>query len=257
MSDSRRGLTSLSMPDLRSLLRAVEERRVAVPVTETGLSALGVSAMEEVAAVLAGLPEPGVRAVLETAIAERVHRAAPQLDLVWTGPEARDATARDTAVVVRQLFEQARKSVLVGGFSFDHGADIFRPLHAVMVAHAVTATFFLDIEGHADSAAGGDAYAVAQIDRFFADNWPFVPPRPDVYYDPRTAVPGPPWASLHAKCVVIDDRRTLITSANFTDRGQTRNIETGVLIDDDTFARGLVRQWRGLIASGLVRKFAG
>lgn len=29
----------------------------------------------------------------------------------------------------------------------------------------------------------------------------------------------PPW-NLHAKCVVVDDRLTLIGSANFTGRGQ-------------------------------------
>jgi len=102
-----------------------------------------------------------------------------------------------------------------------------------------------------------DAYATKVIDKFFREVWTFGLPKPDVYYDPRTAMPGPPWASLHAKCVVVDDETTLITSANFTDRGQTRNIEAGVLIDDRAFAEELGAQWRQLIAAGLVHRYVG
>ena len=253
-----RGLTALSLPDLEALLAAIDGGKVAAPITPAALSnLLGRRNLDDVARLLGGLPGEAAHAVLVAAIAERKHRSPPHIDLVWTGPESSDASARDTAIVVRQLFEQARTSVLVGGFSFDSGDDIFKPLHGVMTAHGVKATFFLDIQGHADSAAGATAYATHQIDRFFTDNWPFGPPRPDVYYDPRTAAPGPPWASLHAKCVVIDARRTLVTSANFTDRGQTRNIEAGLLVDDPDTAQRLLAHWQGLIRTNLVHRYTG
>jgi phosphatidylserine/phosphatidylglycerophosphate/cardiolipin synthase-like enzyme len=87
--------------------------------------------------------------------------------------------------------------------------------------------------------------------------WTFGQPRPTVYYDPRTATPGPPWASLHAKCIVVDDECALVTSANFTDRGQTRNIEAGVLVTDTTFAEQLAGQWRQLVREGLVEQYRG
>jgi phosphatidylserine/phosphatidylglycerophosphate/cardiolipin synthase-like enzyme len=38
-----------------------------------------------------------------------------------------------------------------------------------------------------------------------------------------------------------------ITSANFTERGQSRNFEAGVEIEDEAFAQSLVRQWQNLI----------
>ena len=95
------------------------------------------------------------------------------------------------------------------------------------------------------------------MDAFFRDVWTFGAPKPDVYYDPRTAMKGPPWASLHAKCVVVDDARALITSANFTDRGQTRNIEAGVLIEDKAFAEELAGQWRQLVSEGKVTRYWG
>jgi hypothetical protein len=54
---------------------------------------------------------------------------------------------------------------------------------------------------------------------------------------------------------VVDSCRSLITSANFTDRGQTRNVELGVLIDDPRFGEHLVYHWNSLISGGLMRRY--
>jgi phosphatidylserine/phosphatidylglycerophosphate/cardiolipin synthase-like enzyme len=55
----------------------------------------------------------------------------------------------------------------------------------------------------------------------------------------------------------VDARWTLLTSANFTDRGQTRNIEAGGLLDDPRFALDLLRQWRSAVSAGhFLRAFA-
>jgi phosphatidylserine/phosphatidylglycerophosphate/cardiolipin synthase-like enzyme len=51
------------------------------------------------------------------------------------------------------------------------------------------------------------------------------------------------FASLHAKCVVVDGRWVFVTSANFTDRGQTRNVEVGVLLEDTRLAAVLEAQF--------------
>jgi phosphatidylserine/phosphatidylglycerophosphate/cardiolipin synthase-like enzyme len=60
------------------------------------------------------------------------------------------------------------------------------------------------------------------------------------------------WASLHAKCLVVDRRRALVGSANFTDRGQSRNVEVGAIVEDAAFAGELARQWLGLVDGGLL-----
>jgi phosphatidylserine/phosphatidylglycerophosphate/cardiolipin synthase-like enzyme len=146
--------------------------------------------------------------------------------------------------------------VIVGGYSFDT-PEILEPLYWAMKERGVNAMLFLDIDGTAATIAGADAFATSAIDRFLRDVWTFGTPKPELYYDPRTASPGPPWASLHAKCIVVDDERSLITSANFTDRGQTRNIEAGVLIEDAAFAAELAGQWRQLVSEGLVRRYNG
>ena len=54
-------------------------------------------------------------------------------------------------------------------------------------------------------------------------------------------------AVLHAKCVVVDQRYALVTSANFTPNAQLRNIELGVLLDAPTLAGQIVGQFEGLV----------
>lgn len=245
------GLSALSLATLEALEAAVEHGALTCPVQRAGLARAGFG---EQAAVLEpaldGLDRRAVLAVLRMTIAERVHRPPSHLELVWTGPLTPQAAHRDTGVVMRQLFARARHEVLIGGFRFDAGADLFEPLHRGMVDHGVKCSVFLDIDGEAATHAGGAAYAATKIRAFLTKNWPFGDPRPSLYYDPRTAVPGPPWVSLHAKCVVVDARWCLVTSANFTDRAQTRNIELGALIDDAAFARSVAVQWRALISAG-------
>jgi phosphatidylserine/phosphatidylglycerophosphate/cardiolipin synthase-like enzyme len=126
-----------------------------------------------------------------------------------------------------------------------------------MADRGVTTMLFLHVPGEATTDEGADDIATWFVDRFFRDIWTFGTPKPDVFYDPRTAMRGPPWASLHAKCVVVDDERALITSANFTDRGQERNIEAGVLIEDPVFAGELGGHWRQLVSARLVKRYAG
>jgi phosphatidylserine/phosphatidylglycerophosphate/cardiolipin synthase-like enzyme len=57
---------------------------------------------------------------------------------------------------------------------------------------------------------------------------------------------------MHAKCGVVDRARAFVSSANFTQRGQERNIEVGVLIADPSFASYLAGQCLGLVEGGLV-----
>ena len=252
-----RGLTQVPLPVLVQALDAVEHGRIECPVSEADLLAGGFGARSgTLAKALSGCDRAAVQAALGLVIAERVDRPIPLLHLVWTGPETRASVSRDTSLVVRELFEGAQRSVIVGGYSFDD-PGILEPLHRAMAERGVRAQVFMQVPGEASSAVEANALATAFVDEFFREVWTFGLPKPDVYYDPRTATRGPPWASLHAKCVVVDDERTLITSANFTDRGQSRNIETGVLIEDRSFAEELAAQWRMLVAAGLVHGYLG
>jgi phosphatidylserine/phosphatidylglycerophosphate/cardiolipin synthase-like enzyme len=179
---------------------------------------------------------------------ERLRRTGPELQLVWTGPEGTSSSARDTATVVRELFCRAQRSVLIAGYAFDHGADILRPLHAAMETRGVEVSMFLHVPRCPPGADPLD-HLRRWESKFLRDNWRFSR-RPSLYYDPRS-VRSDSVVSLHAKCVVVDETLSLITSANLTERGQDRNIEVGVQIDDPAFGRRLTEQWRSALAAGV------
>jgi phosphatidylserine/phosphatidylglycerophosphate/cardiolipin synthase-like enzyme len=124
-----------------------------------------------------------------------------------------------------------------------------------MKARTISVRIFIDI----DQVAGKDVSPVAHLaehcGRFFSENWPFGEPLPRLFYDRRAITPPPPYCSMHAKCVVVDGKRAFVSSANFTDRGQERNIEVGVLIDDPRFAMQLAQQWDGLAKAGIVGEY--
>ena len=243
------GLSKVPLPTLEHLLRLVSLGTLRPPLTETALRAQGLGSHWPDFVWLLRLDQAGLSSVIQAVMAERRARPLSRTELVWTGPETRVSAARDTAVVLRELFAKAKHSVLLAGFAFTDGRDIFAPLHEAMRARGVEARLFLhlnDLPGHSP-----DEAVRVGIRNFLNANWPFGDPIPSLYYDPRTVTPNSS-INLHAKCVVIDERLSLISSANFTHNAQARNIEVGVLIDDPTFAHDLVRQCQGLIEAGLV-----
>jgi len=197
---------------------------------------------------------------LRLALEERQagQQATDRLELVWSGPEVRGAASRDTGVVVRELFAAAQRSVLVAGFAVEQGRAIFRVLAERMDACPdIAVRMFLNV-----ARRYGDETVETQLLKEFADDfrtrqWPGVR-MPEVFYDPRALAPGRgPRASLHAKCIVVDDERVLVTSANFTEAAQERNIEVGVLVRDAHLARALRGQFETLVVAGQLRRVPG
>jgi phosphatidylserine/phosphatidylglycerophosphate/cardiolipin synthase-like enzyme len=79
--------------------------------------------------------------------------------------------------------------------------------------------------------------------------------RPIVYYDPRGLSKDADYrASWHAKCVIVDDAIAFVTSANFTDWAQMRNVEAGALVRSPHFAHQLAAQFDGLVSAGRVTR---
>ena len=244
----------LSTNELEGVCRAIDRKLVTGPLAEETLAGGGLAHLTPRLGPLAGLSPSLARAMSIAVLRERARRTGPELQLVWTGPEAVSSSARDTATVVRELFTRAERSVLVAGYAFDHGAEILEPLHAAMESRGVDVSMFLHIPR---CPAGGDPadHLRRWEQHFLLENWRFSR-RPALYYDPRS-IRSDSLVSLHAKCIVVDERLSLITSANFTERGQDRNIEAGVQIDDPTFGRRLVEQWRSALAGGVFRSLDG
>ena len=168
------------------------------------------------------------------------------VELVLTGPNT--GTGRDTGVVVRQLFREARTSVWVCGYKLYSARDLF----ADLARPELRVRMLLDIgeaEGQSEEAA---------VRRFLDDfrrwHWPEGQALPEIWYDPLSLLPhGEHRAVAHAKCVVADERYLFLSSANFTEAAQNRNLEAGVLVDSTTLAARMVQFLEGLIRERRVR----
>lgn len=240
---TRRGVWELSTPRLEQLLAALR-RRHGETITAIGLQGDGF----ELAACggLAGLPASAAALVVEAVLAERTVRPRPELELVWTGPEGGATLSRDTSQVLPQMFARAERRVMVAGFAFYEASNIFEPLHARARDAGVEVEFFIHVDGTGQNARMSPV-------NFFTYSWPWRDVAPRLYYDARTDAADAS-STMHAKCVIVDDREALITSANFTGRAQHDNVELGVLIRDAAFAARVSGQWRMLVTRGLFRR---
>lgn len=247
-----RALTHLSRADFERLLQALRLGTLRCPITPSQLSAIGLARLADKLGPLEGQSHATVEALIDVALAERARQAERALELVWTGPKVAASTSRDTGVIVEGLFTKAQREVLIGGYAFYNADAIFAPLHQAMTERGVQCSIFL----HMEALSGGvsaDAHASREVETFIRYSWPFGGVRPRLFYMPESLDPNAR-KSLHAKCVVVDERWSLVGSANFTDRAQTRNIEVGALIDDTSFARDLVAQFRASLAAGIFRE---
>ena len=89
-------------------------------------------------------------------------------------------------------------------------------------------------------------------DRFWKVAWPGTA-KPRVFYDPRALDIDGPGTVLHAKAMVVDDERVLVTSANFTEAALDRNIELGLLVRDRAITASIKAHFQGLAESGVLR----
>ena len=208
----------------------------------------------------AGMGPGQIADCLQLLAAEREanQQTLDRLQLVWTGPDVPGSVSRDTGVVMKELFTSARRSVLLSTFTVRRGSEVFAPL-----AEAVDRNPGLQVRLAVNVGRDGDFSKPEHLlltrfaDGFWQNHWPW-PKRPCVYYDPRALSTDPAiTASLHAKCIVIDDEIAFVTSANFTEWAQERNLEAGVLIRDEGFARSLRNQFESLIAASRLRLLPG
>ena len=233
---------------IAELHRRTVNNSLELPLYEAALRDGSLRAAWKAIAPFAALDLEVLLRLLESILHERARQRPVPIELVWTGPKAQTSTARDTVMVMQDLFSRVRSVIFIAGYTFDHGKEILAPLHAVMQHHGVTATIVMNIR--ADAALGAKSAVQQATDIFWRANCP-GDPRPLIYHDPRTTNLGL-LASMHAKAIIADARYCLVGSANFTRRGLVRNIEMRVLIDSTELARQILAHWRALIQGAMI-----
>jgi hypothetical protein len=262
VSDS--ALHAIPAQALEDLADALEIGSVAAPYTALGVrhyaATGGGERLAEELHRLASLGMTGAQmgALLRLLVGERrsTRHAGGSAELVWTGPEVVGSMSRDTRVVVDELFARARRSVIVSSYSIHDGKAIFRRLIENSNADpALAVRMFLNIpRASFQKGWSGEALVAHFAERFRALHWD-GPRLPEVFYDPRSLDEAPETKGvLHAKCVLVDDVIAFVTSANFSEAAQTRNIEAGILLENAALTRSLRRQFETLVSGGaLVR----
>ncbi|MCY4231891.1 MAG: DISARM system phospholipase D-like protein DrmC [Alphaproteobacteria bacterium] len=176
----------------------------------------------------------------------------PHIEVVVSGPDLA-ATARDTGVVIRQLFESARKTVLAVGFAVHQGKSVFEALARRLDAdETLEVILCLDVRREPSDTSLDQAIVDRFAHRFVNREWPGER-RPCVFYDPRSLFAADRSTSaLHAKCVAVDRRKALVTSANFTEAAQQRNTELGLLVESPLVAGQIEAHFRSLIENRIL-----
>jgi phosphatidylserine/phosphatidylglycerophosphate/cardiolipin synthase-like enzyme len=255
-------LLQLADSDLRELAAVLRARRLAAPFTAMSVQRLIASpAAGDVAGELQRLADQGFQAeqmaaMLDLLVRDRCRRPKVEdaLDLVTTGPEVPGVTNRDTGVVVRELFACAQRSVLVAGYAVYQGREVFRALADRMAElPELSVRMFLDVQRGPGDTSMATEVVKRFAERFKTREWPEGRPLPKVFYDPRSLdLEADKRACLHAKCVVVDGEAVFISSANFTEAAQERNIEMGLLVHSRWLAERVTRHFETLAAAGLL-----
>ncbi len=250
------GLTARNLHDL-----ATELARGVVPLRDARFALTKLrwpaASVGPAAAWLLGLDGRGWRATqaaeavgLLAAERERRERARDDIELVWSGPDAPGAESRDSARKLEELFGRATESVLLAGYNLRPGAHFDALAEAARRRPALTVAVFAHVfpDGHATPsgclAAHDDGLRAALRG---VDPARVRAHRPSAE---RLAEACAGRFHMHAKCVVVDRRFVLVTSANFSFTAQERNVEVGVALDDPRLARRIRDQFETLVKRG-------
>ena len=148
-------LCLLTIEDLRQLSGALRSGRLGPPVTPILLRRyVPDSLVDRIASELQqrigdGMQPRHIADLIDVVTQDRLQRPVAEdlIDLVWTGPEAAGIVNRDTGVVVRELFQNARESVLVAGYAVYQGHMIFKTLADRMdESPQLNVQMFLDVQ---------------------------------------------------------------------------------------------------------------
>ena len=262
-------LRGLGRPAMKGLAAALEGERVVPPFQRSQLQ--GHVPDEQLQAVLvelqdlsaSGMTPPHIAHMLRLLAEERAsaQAIADRVELVWSGTEVMAGGSRNTAVVVQELFREARENVLIASYALDTGSKaeaLFGPLAKRMDAEpGLHVRLFVNVHRKYRDETAESILLRDFSETFRHDIWPGER-LPEVFYDPRSlATEGTVRACLHAKCIVIDEDRALVTSANFTEAAHERNIEAGTVITDTIIARALKAQFDTLVDHGALKRVPG
>src|SRR5437016_2457857 len=174
-------LLSLAPSDLRALAAAVATGRLGAPYLPTSIQRfLNPNVAVGVAGSLHQLAEPdtpplALARALEL-LADGLTSRPPLedlIDFVITGPDQKGAAGRSTSVVVRELFQNAKESVVVIGYAVHQGQRVFQALADRMAELPnLDVRMHLDVQRNAGDTSADSEVVHRFVERFRKFQWP-------------------------------------------------------------------------------------
>jgi phosphatidylserine/phosphatidylglycerophosphate/cardiolipin synthase-like enzyme len=222
--------------ELETQVRSIGGVDVFSPSAKAALMAI--PACAEIVGRFSALGDSGaaVRACLQSLRIQHEEFKPHLLDaeLVATLPAGVPGLARPTRAVVLEMITRATAEIILLGYEFtDH--DLVELLAGASARGP-------DVIIICDRIRGGS--------KRVEELWPNAVKAPKLFHD-RAREDGAPYASMHAKCLLIDGIDLLITSANFTFHGLHGNIEIGIRVSGQP-AEEARKIFSHLVESGLV-----
>ncbi|RYD63093.1 MAG: hypothetical protein EOP84_33955 [Verrucomicrobiaceae bacterium] len=174
-------------------------------------------------------------------------RANPDIHLVWTGPDTPRTSPRDTLPQMLEMIGNSKHTLLLVTFA---AFKVTRIMEALNDAHQRGVQLMVVVESVSNS--GGQishdackAFPPSLQNAGCLWLWPLAKRKLN-----KKGLPG----KLHAKCLVIDGRETLVSSANLTEDAMERNIEMGLRCTNSAIAQEIELRFNSLKKAGILLK---
>lgn len=249
---------------LRQLAEMLERTPERFPLSSSDVYELGVSRRKrgELAQTCAEMVQMGISGVtaawmIRTILEERKAEAAraPKVSPVWSAKDQEGQSQR-SLIVLGDLFREAQNQVWLSTYNIDvfrKSKIIFEPLIQRHADGELSVRLFLNIKPTREDYGRSREDVVARFRKKFREQVWKSAKLPEVFYDPSALdTERNQQSCLHAKAVMIDTTKVLITSANFSEAAQLRNIEAGVLIEDAEVTETYLRTFQRLVEANLV-----
>ena len=173
--------------------------------------------------------------------------ARPEIEIVWTGPEAEGPLVRPTTTVIEEMLAASARPArfLIVGYSLT--AENGSPMAAIidLLGEVSRRRAVVTMILHSDEEARNRASLL--------DAWDVRAIKPRLSRGSRR--PEFPYTKLHAKVLVVDRLDALVTSANLTFHGLRANLELGLRVRGPQ-AMAIARRFDHLIASEVLEGMA-
>lgn len=183
-----------------------------------------------------GLSSTDCEELVETIRSALITGSTDKVSLVVTAPPSFRINARPTMTVVQSMIEEAKRNILITGYSL---SSYFSELTDTIIDKSQRGVFVKFFINNIDKQP--DADKLLRYRGHFLKLYDYSNEEDKM-------------AALHAKVISVDMKQTLITSANLSYHGQQGNIELGTLIESERTAKQLDEVMTQLIFKKIFRE---